>query len=93
VYKCRLLQPSNLSGIQNRFVEKSANYLTDDKGLPMTMGLSAMTEEKLQARKQEAEKAREQALANARHWGGVIADCDYWLEESRKDERAEQKRP
>jgi hypothetical protein len=61
--------------------------------LPMTMGLSAMTEEKLQARKQEAEKAREQALANARHWGGVIADCDYWLEESRKDERAEQKRP
>ena len=54
----------------------------------MTTGLTAMTEEKLQARKQEAEKARDQALANARHWGGVIADCDYWLAESRKDESA-----
>jgi hypothetical protein len=61
--------------------------------LPMATGLTAMTEEKLQARKQEAETAREQALANARHWGGVIADCDYWLAESRKDESARQKRP
>jgi hypothetical protein len=59
----------------------------------MTTGLTAMTEEKLQARKQEAEKAREQALANARHWGGVIADCDYWLAESQKDERTGQNRP
>jgi hypothetical protein len=56
----------------------------------MTTGIS---EEKLQARKQEAEKARDQALNNARHWGGVIADCDYWLEESQKGESAEQNKP
>jgi hypothetical protein len=61
--------------------------------LPMTTGMTAMTEEKLQARKQEAERAREQALNNARHWGGVIADCDYWLEESRKEEGGEQNKP
>jgi hypothetical protein len=53
----------------------------------MTTGI---TEERLQARKQEAETARDQALNNARHWAGVIADCDYWLEESQKDESAEQ---
>jgi guanylate kinase len=58
--------------------------------LPMTKELS---EERLQARKQEAEKARDQALNNARHWAGVIADCDYWLEESQKDESAEQNKP
>jgi hypothetical protein len=58
--------------------------------LPMTTGI---TEEKLQARKQEAETAREQALNNARHWAGVIADCDYWLEESQKDESAKPNKP
>jgi hypothetical protein len=52
-----------------------------------------MTEEKLQARKQEAEKARDLALANARHWNGVIADCDHWLAESRKGQSAGQNRP
>jgi len=52
-----------------------------------------MTEEKLRARKQEAENARDQALNNARHWAGVIADCDYWLEESQTDESAEQNKP
>jgi hypothetical protein len=54
---------------------------------------TAITEEKLQARKQEAEDARDQALNNARHWAGVIADCDYWLAESQKDESAEQNSP
>ena len=49
----------------------------------MTKGIS---EERLQARKQEAETARDQALNNARYWAGVIADCDYWLEEPQKDE-------
>lgn len=39
-----------------------------------------MTKEKLLARKREAEKAKEQALANLYHWSGVIADCDHWLE-------------
>jgi hypothetical protein len=58
--------------------------------LPMTTGI---TKEKLQARKQEAETARDQALNNARHWAGVIADCDHWLEESQKDESSEQNKP
>ena len=39
-----------------------------------------MTKEKLLARKQEAEKAKEQALASLYHWSGVIADCDHWLQ-------------
>ena len=56
----------------------------------MTMEI---TEERLRARKQEAENARDLALNNARHWAGIIADCDYWLEESQKGESAEQNKP
>lgn len=69
--------------------EESANFRTDDNGefLPMIAGL---TKEKLEARKQEAEKAKEQAFATIHHWYGVIADCDYWLAELDKGEGAGQ---
>lgn len=53
-----------------------------------------MTKEKIQARKKEAEKAKEQALANLYHWSGVIADCDHWLEaEFPEAESVAQKKP
>jgi hypothetical protein len=62
--------------------------LTDSNGANRRM-----TKEKLLARRQEAEGARENALANAQRWYGVMADCDYWLEQLQEDSVAGQAKP